>query len=62
MTPKPKKKKFKAVIDDSEKGAYWEIWDSEFIYRYAEFYGKWSRTYARSHAKMLNALPAEEQP
>jgi len=56
------RKRFKALPNDSGKGTYWEVWDSKCEYRYAEFYGSGSREFARSHVKLLNALPKECQP
>ena len=53
------KKRFRA----SGLGACWGVYGGWSVdYLYAEFYGKNARQYARSHAKMLNALPEEEKP
>lgn len=57
-----KKKKFKAMENDAEGNNYWVVWDSKCEYRYAEFYGKYCREFARAHAKLLNGLEREKQP
>ena len=56
------KKKFKAKVNDSERGNYWVVWDHVCEYRYAEFYGKFSKHYAQAHTKRLNSLPEKDQP
>ena len=60
------KNKFIVVINDSSRGIHYEVWntpeDKSREYIYADFYGKNSFRYAKSHAAALNALPEEDQP
>jgi len=57
-------KRFKAVYNDACAigPAYWQVWDSQMKYRYAEFYGKGCRQYAREHAEMLNSIREDLKP
>jgi len=55
------KKKYRAVHVDSLLSSYWRVLSSD-DYLVAQFCGYHSRRYARAHAKMLNALPKEDQP
>ena len=40
----------------------WEVFEVDSDLRVASFAGKFARTYAREHAKRLNALPKEKKP